>query len=171
MAGIDERPEAARGRRVPGHWEGDVIIGARGASAAITLVGRTTRFTAVLALPEGKDSGRAREALIDCVTGPPGSMKGTLTRDRGGETARHAALTMATGLPVCFAHPRSPWERGGNGSTNRLIREYLPKGTPIPRHRPCLAAIAEELNERPRATLGCLTPREAFQQLLAAPTT
>ena len=98
-------------------------------------------------------------------------MKGTLTWDQGSEMARHAAFTMATQMPVYFAHPHSPWERGSNENTNRLIRDYLPKGTPIPQHQPYLTAIAEELNERPRATLGYLTPREAFQKLLVASTT
>lgn len=171
MVSIDERPKTAQDRRVPGHWEGDLIIGAGGASAAITLVERTTRFTAILALPKGKDSDGVCDALIDYVTGLPELMKGTLTWDQGSEMARHAAFTMATRLPVYFAHPHSPWERGSNENTNRLIREYLPNSTPIPQHQPYLAAIAEELNERPRATLGYLTPREAFQQLLVAPTT
>ena len=109
--------------------------------------------------------------LIDYVTGLPDLMRGSLTWDQGTEMARHAALTMATDLPVYFAHPCSPWERGSNENTNRLICEYLPKGTDIPQHQPYLTAIAEELNEHPRATLDYLTPREAFQKALVASTT
>ena len=94
----------------------------------------------------------------------------TLTWDQGSEMAKHAALTLATDMPVYFAHPRSPWERPTNENTNGLIREYLPKGTHITDHQPYLTAIAEELNERPRAILGYLTPREAFEKLLVAST-
>lgn len=171
MVSIDQRPQEVTGRKVPGHWEGDLIIGAYGRTAAITLVERTTRFVTILALPKGKNADGVCDALIDHITGLPELMKGTLTWDQGSEMARHAAFTMATQMPVYFAHPHSPWERGSNENTNRLIRDYLPKGTPIPQHQPYLTAIAEELNERPRATLGYLTPREAFQKLLIASTT
>ncbi|QUC08318.1 IS30 family transposase [Arachnia rubra] len=171
MVSIDQRPQEVTGRKVPGHWEGDLIIGAYGRTAAITLVERTTRFVTILALPKGKNTDGVCDALIDHITGLPELMKGTLTWDQGSEMARHAAFTMATQMPVYFAHPHSPWERGSNENTNRLIRDYLPKGTPIPQHQPYLTAIAEELNERPRATLGYLTPREAFQKLLVASTT
>lgn len=170
MISIDERPKQANDRRVPGHWEGDLIIGAHGRSAAITLVERTTRFLTILALPKGKDSTGVCDALIEHVNTLPDLMKGTLTWDQGSEMARHAALTMATDMPVYFADPHSPWQRGSNENTNGLIREYLPKGTPIPQHQPYLTAIAEELNERPRATLDYLTPREAFERLLVAST-
>lgn len=132
MISIDERPEEANDRRVPGHWEGDLIIGAHGRSAAITLVERTTRVVTILALPKGKDSAGVCDALIDHVSTLPDLMKGTLTWDQGSEMARHAALTMATDMPVYFAGPHSPWQRGSNKNTNGLIREYLPKGTPIP---------------------------------------
>ena len=171
MVSIDDRPEDVAGRRVPGHWEGDLIIGAHGKTCAITLVERTTRFVSILALPKGKDADGVCDALIEHVTGLPDLMKGTLTWDQGSEMARHAALTMATNMPVYFAHPHAPWERGTNENTNRLIREYLPKGTPITDHQPYLTAIAEELNERPRATLGYLTPREAYERTLVASTT
>ena len=171
MVSIDQRPQEVTGRKVPGHWEADLIIGAYGRTAAITLVERTTRFVTILALPKGKNADGVCDALIDHITGLPELMKGTLTWDQGSEMARHAAFTMATQMPVYFAHPHSPWERGSNENTNRLIRDYLPKGTPIPQHQPYLTAIAEELNERPRATLGYLTPREAFQKLLVASTT
>ena len=167
MVSIDAR-EDLTGRRVPGHWEGDLIIGAHGATAAATLVERTTRFTTILALPAGKDSVHLADALIETADALPAMMRKSLTWDQGSEMAKHAALTLATTLPVYFAHPRSPWERGTNENTNGLIREYLPKGTTITDHQPYLSAIAEELNERPRAVLGYLTPREAFERLLTA---
>jgi transposase, IS30 family len=169
MRSIDARPDIAD-RRVPGHWEGDLIIGAHGRSAAATLVERTTRFTVILALPEGKDSTALADVLIDNANQLPAMMRKTLTWDQGSEMAKHAAVTLATSMPVYFAHPRSPWERGTNENTNGLIREYLPKGTVITDHQPYLTAIAEELNERPRAALGYLTPREAFERLLVAST-
>ncbi len=139
MVSIDDRPEALGDRRVPGSWEGDLIIGKGGKSAAATLVERMSRFVIILAL----------------------------TWDQGSEMARHARLTVATDMPVYFAHPRSPWERPSNENTNGLIREYLPKGTEITDHQPYLNAIADELNDRPRQTLGFSTPREVFTRLLA----
>ena len=169
MVSIDAR-EDLTGRRVPGHWEGDLIIGAHGATAAATLVERTTRFTTILALPAGKDSVHLADALIETADALPAMMRKSLTWDQGSEMAKHAALTLATTLPVYFAHPRSPWERGTNENTNGLIREYLPKGTTITDHQPYLSAIAEELNDRPRASLGFLTPREALERLLVAST-
>ncbi|MVT25421.1 IS30 family transposase [Nesterenkonia alkaliphila] len=165
MVSIDERADLGE-RRVPGHWEGDLVIGAHGRSAAATLVERTTRFTTILALPAGKDSEHLADALIDNADELPVMMRKSLTWDQGSEMAKHAALTLATKMPVYFAHPHSPWERGTNENTNGLIREYLPKGTAIPAHQPYLTTIAEELNERPRAVLGYLTPREAFERLL-----
>lgn len=169
MTSIEAREDIAD-RRVPGHWEGDLIIGAHGKSAAATLVERTTRFTLLLALEQGKDSTAVADVLIETVTDLPASLRRSLTWDQGSEMARHAHLTAATSMPVYFAHPRSPWERGTNENTNGLIREYLPKGTTIPTHQPYLTSIAEELNERPRAALGFLTPREAFERLLVAST-
>ena len=169
MTSIDAREDIAD-RKVPGHWEGDLIIGAHGKSAAATLVERTTRFTVILGLPYGKDAEHLADALINHAQALPEMMRKTLTWDQGSEMAKHAALTLATDMPVYFAHPRSPWERGTNENTNGLIREYLPKGTHITDHQPYLTAIAEELNERPRAILGYLTPREAFEKLLVAST-
>ena len=166
MISIDERDPAVADRRVPGHWEGDLIIGKQGASAAITLVERTSRFTTILALPEGKDSTGVADTLIEHCRELPAMMRKTLTWDQGSEMAQHAALTLATDLKVYFADPHSPWQRPSNENTNGLIREYIPKGEPIPAHQPYLTAIAEELNERPRQALGFLTPRESFQRLL-----
>lgn len=166
MVSISERDPAADDRRVPGHWEGDLIIGKNGASAAITLVERTSRFTTILALPEGKDSTGVADALIEHCTELPAMMRKSLTWDQGSEMARHAALTLATDLPVYFADARSPWQRPSNENTNGLIREYIPKGDIIPTHQPYLTSIAEELNERPREALGYLTPRESFERIL-----
>ncbi len=124
----------------------------------------------LLALPEGKGSASVTDTVIEHVDGLPALMCSSITWDQGTEMARHEALTLATSMPVYFAHPRSPWERGTNENTNGLVREYLPKGTEITGHQPYLTAIADEMNDRPRATLGFLTPREAFDRLLVAST-
>lgn len=166
MVSIEARDPDATDRRVPGHWEGDLVIGAGGGSAVATLVERTTRFVTILGLPQGKNSDALADTLIENADALPAMMRRSLTWDQGSEMARHAALTLATSLPVYFADPHSPWQRGSNENTNGLIREYLPKGTEITSHQPYLDAIAEELNERPRAVLGYLTPREAFERLL-----
>lgn len=166
MVSIDNRPAEASDRRVPGAWEGDLVIGKGGRSAVATLVERHSRFLIMLGLPEGKKADGLADALIDRVTDLPALMRGSLTWDQGTEMARHAQLTLATELPVYFAHPHSPWERPSNENTNGLVREYLPKGTQITSHQPYLDAIADELNDRPRAVLGFLTPREVFTKLL-----
>ena len=169
MVSIEDRPAEVGDRQVPGHWEGDLIIGARGASAAVTLVERTSRFLTILALP-ARDADSLAEVLIANANALPAMMRKSLTWDQGTEMARHAALTLATDMPVYFAHPRSPWERGTNENTNGLIRAYLPKGTEITTHQPYLTAIAEELNNKPRASLGFYTPKEVFERMLVAST-
>lgn len=131
-----------------------------------TLVERTTRFVTILGLPQGKNAGALTDSLIENADVLPAMMRTSLTWDQGSEMARHAALTLATSMPVYFADPHSPWQRGSNENTNGLIREYLPKGIEITSHQPYLDAIAEELNDRPRAVLDYLTPREAFERLL-----
>ena len=151
---------------MPGHWEGDLIVGKGGQSAAVTLVERTTRFLCLLALPDGKAADGVCNVLIDHVRGLPELVRKSLTWDQGTEMGRHAALTLATDLKGYFAHPHSPWERPTNENTNGLIRRYLPNGTDIPTHQPYLTAIAEELNNCPRKCLDFLTPQEAFQRLL-----
>lgn len=166
MVSIDARDPAASDRRAPGHWEGDLIIGKDGASAAATLVERTSRFVTILGLPHGKHADSLADVLIDHVSDMPERIRGSLTWDQGTEMARHAALTVATDLPVYFADPHSPWQRPTNENTNGLIREYIPKGTEITDHQPYLNAIADELNDRPRAVLGYLTPREVYHRLL-----
>ncbi|WP_156485618.1 IS30 family transposase, partial [Tsukamurella pseudospumae] len=153
-------------RRVPGWWEGDLIVGKNGKTAAATLVERTSRYTLILGLPGGKHADGVADVLIDHLAGLPAFMKQGLTWDQGTEMAEHASVTVAADLPIFFAHPRSPWERPTNENTNGLIREYLPKGTEITDHQPYLDSIARELNERPRACLGFRTPREVFEKLL-----
>lgn len=166
MRSISERPAEAEGRRVPGHWEGDLIVGKQGKSAAVTLVDRQSRFTMILALPQGRSAEHVADVLIEHVAGLPELVRKSLTWDQGTEMGRHAAVTVAADLPVFFADPHSPWQRPTNENTNRLIREYLPKGTDIVQHQPYLTAIAEELNTRPRACLGFYTPQEVFHKLL-----
>lgn len=166
MVSIDDRPADATDRRVPGWWEGDLIVGAGNTTAAITLVERSTRYTLILGLPDGKKADGVADVLIDHLQGLPEFMRQGLTWDQGTEMAEHASITVAADLPIYFAHPHSPWERPSNENTNGLIREYLPKGTAITSNQAYLDAIARELNERPRQTLGFYTPREKFEALL-----
>ncbi|SME99762.1 Transposase and inactivated derivatives, IS30 family [Kocuria indica] len=166
MVPISERGEDAAERRVPGHWEGDLIIGKNGASCAATLVERMSGFTGLLALPS-KHAEPTADAVIEYFNELPAMMKASLAWDQGSEMAQHARITLATSMPVYFADPHSPWQRPSNENTNRLYREYLPKGTMIPDHQPYLTTIAEEINNRPRRRLGFLTPTESFARLLA----
>ncbi|GAA1311854.1 hypothetical protein GCM10009591_22530 [Brachybacterium tyrofermentans] len=166
MVPIAERGEDAAKRRVPGHWEGDLFIGKNGTSCAETLVERMSGFTGLLALPSKHAEGTA-DAVIEYFTKLPKMMQASLAWDQGSEMAQHAKVSLATDMPVYFADPYSPWQRPSNENTNRLYREYLPKGTVIPDHQPFLTTIAEEINNRPRGRLGYLTPTEAFARLLA----
>jgi IS30 family transposase len=180
---ISARPAEAEDRAVPGHWEGDLIIGLN-RSAIGTLVERTTRFTMLLHLPrmEGYDiqprvkngpalAGRGAEAVRDAIattiTTLPAQLRQTLTWDRGKEMARHAELRIDTGVQVFFADPHSPWQRGTNENTNGLLRQYFAKGTDLARwNRDELDAVAAALNGRPRKTLGWKTPAEAMNEQL-----
>lgn len=169
MTPIDERPADVDGRAVPGHWEGDTVIGRAGKTAIATLVERTTRYTVILALPGGRrDAQTTADVLITKVTGMPANLVKSITWDQGVEMARHAALTLATNVPVYFANPHSPWERGTNENTNGLLREYFPKGTDITDDQTYLDAVANELNNRPRRILDYQTPAEAFAELLTS---
>ena len=166
MVPIAERGEDAAERRVPGHWEGDLIIGKNGTSCAATLVERMSGFTGLLALPS-KHAEPTADAVIEYFNALPEMMKASLAWDQGSEMAQHVKVSLATQMLVYFAAPHSPWQRPSNENTNRLYREYLPKGTEIPDHQPYLTTIAEEINNRPRRRLGFLTPTESFARLLA----
>ncbi len=161
MVSIDEWPEDARDRKVPGHWEGGLIVGKGGQSAAITLVERTTRFLCLLALPEGKAADGVCDVLVDHVQGLPELVRNSLTGDQGTEMGRHAALRLATELKVYFANPHAPRERPTNENTNGLVRCYLPKSTEIPDHQPYLHRDHRRAEQLPRKCLDLLTPRSA----------
>jgi transposase, IS30 family len=181
---IKERPDEAEDRAVPGHWEGDLIVGL-GSSAIGTLVERTTRFTLLLHLPRMDDQGRprvkngpalaghgaeaVRDAIASTIVTLPHQLRRSLTWDQGAEMAQHAQLRIVTGLPIYFCDPHSPWQRGTNENTNGLLRQYFPKGTDLSRYsRTDLEAVAFTLNTRPRKTLGWRTPAEALDNHLCA---
>jgi IS30 family transposase len=180
---ISQRPAEVADRAVPGHWEGDLILGLD-SSAIGTLVERTSRFTMLLRLPpmNGRDGPRVkngpaltghgaeavRDAIADAITTLPEQLRRSLTWDQGAEMAQHAQLRIDTGLPVYFCDPQSPWQRGTNENTNGLLRQYFPRGTDLARHSADeLAAVAATLNARPRKTLGWRTPTETLNEYLA----
>ena len=180
---ISDRPAEINDRAVPGHWEGDLILGL-GSSAIGTLVERTTRFTMLLHLPriEGHGAGKSvkngpalaghgaeavRDAIAGTISSLPAHLRRSLTWDQGAEMAQHAKLRIDTGLEIYFCDPQSPWQRGSNENTNGLLRQYFPKGTDLSQHGTAeLSAVAHALNTRPRKTLGWRTPTEALDLLL-----
>jgi IS30 family transposase len=181
---ISERPAEVADRAVPGHWEGDLILGT-GRSAIGTLVERSSRFTMLLHLPPqqaddspgaesssartGTGAAAVRDAIADTITTLPEQLRRSLTWDQGIEMAQHVQLRLDTGLQIYFCDPRSPWQRGTNENTNGLLRQYFPKGTDLTRHKAAdLTAVAEALNSRPRKTLGWRTPAEVLNEYLNA---
>nr|WP_209666323.1 IS30 family transposase [Amycolatopsis magusensis] len=168
---ISQRPAEAADRAVPGHWEGDLILGKNNASAIGTLVERTTRFVILLHLPDGHTAEHVRDAMIPAITALPQHLRRSMTWDRGNEMARHPDITLATHMPIYFADPSSPWQRGSNENTNGLLRQYFPKHTDLTTHTADdLATVAAELNNRPRQTLNWRPPARCLRELLSQPT-
>ena len=164
---ISQRPASVEDRAVPGHWEGDLIAGSNGSHIA-TLVERHTRYV-MLAKIDGKDSATVVAALIKQAKKLPTELYKSLTWDRGSEMKNHREFTLATDVEVYFCDPKSPWQRGSNENTNRLLRQYFPKGTDLSVHSQAqLNRVARELNERPRKTLDYETPADRFAACVAS---
>jgi transposase, IS30 family len=167
MVHISQRPAQAADRAVPGHWEGGLIDGKAGGSHIGTLVERTTRFAMLVPLPEGKSAPAVAAALTPVIAGLPDALRRSLTWDQGKEMAMHAQIAVAADCEIYFCDPRSPWQRGSNENTNGLLRQYFPKGSDLSVHSPQhLAEVADELNRRPRKTLGWKTPAGALAEFL-----
>jgi IS30 family transposase len=168
MVNISQRPAEVEDRAVPGHWEGDLLIGKNGRSAIGTLVERTTRFVILLFLPNGHSPSEVERAIVEATQKLPGFIWKSLTWDQGWEMSKHLDITVATGLQVYFCDPASPWQRGSNENTNGLLRQYFPKGTDLSRHdADHLDFVAAQMNRRPRETLGWLRPAQALGHLLS----
>ena len=163
---IRERPAAVEDRAVPGHWEGDLLAGAQNTHIA-TLVERRSRFT-LLVKVTGKDTNTVVSALTKHVRHLPAELRKSLTWDRGMELASHATFTIATNVQVYFCDPQSPWQRGTNENTNRLLRQYFPRGTTLSAYsQGDLNRVARRLNQRPRKTLAFRSPAEVFEESVA----
>lgn len=168
MLSIEERPAEVSDRTVPGHWEGDLILGKYKRSAMGTLVERTTRYTILVPLGNKKDALSVRESYAKAFKTVPNELKKTLTYDQGKEMSQHSQFTIDTGIQVFFAHPGSPWERGTNENTNGLIRQYFPKGTDFTQVSVDeIIEVQRKLNDRPRKVLDYNKPNEVFNYLVA----
>lgn len=167
MLSIEERPAAVADRSVPGHWEGDLVVGAYGRSALGTLVERSTRYL-LLSAPEGKDAHSVRKAFSAQINTLPQALRRSMTYDQGKEMSEHRLFTQDTQMIVYFAHPHSPWERGTNENTNGLLRQYFPKGTDLSKIPAAeRQRVQDELNDRPRKVLNWRTPNEVMTELLS----
>lgn len=171
MVMISDRPPEIEDRAVPGHWEGDLIIGSTSTKSAIgTLVERTSGYLMLLHLPGDHTARTVAGAMIAAMNTLPEQLRRSVTWDQGAEMSRHQEITMATGMPIYFCDPHSPWQRGSNENTNGLLREYFPKGTDLSFHGPgILENVAAELNHRPRKRHGYLTPAEVLATLISNP--
>ena len=168
MVSISERPSEAEDRAVPGHWEGDLVMGKGNRSAIGTLVERSTRFLILLHLAQGHRPKEVEAAMVEATQRLPRVLWKSLTWDRGWEMANHAQIKLATDLDIYFCDPASPWQRGSNENTNGLLRQYFPKGTDLSGYQPdYLEYVSAEMNQRPRKTLAWQTPGEALSQLLS----
>ncbi|HXW31879.1 MAG TPA: IS30 family transposase, partial [Acidimicrobiales bacterium] len=168
MVMISERPAEVEDRAVPGHWEGDLLMGKQ-KRAIGTLVERSTRYVMLFRLPDGHTAPAVRNALAKRIVTLPTELRRSLTWDQGKEMAEHVRFTVDTGVQIYFCDPASPWQRGSNENTNGLLRQYFPHRCEISAYSQAeLNAVARELNGRPRRTLGGLTPSEAFAEAVAA---
>jgi IS30 family transposase len=168
MVMISERPPEALDRAVPGHWEGDLLMGKENQSAIGSLVERSTRFLMLVELPHGRGAEQVRVALTEVIKSLPASLRRSLTWDQGREMAEHIRFRIDSGLEVYFCDPHSPWQRGSNENTNGLLRQYFPKGVDLSTYSAAdLQAAADSLNGRPRKTLGWQTPAERLGEFVA----
>ncbi len=171
MVNISERPAEAEDRAVPGHWEGDLIIGSGSKSAIGTLVERASRFVMLLHLPHGHGADAVQEAMVAAMSQLPATLRRTLTWDQGSEMSNHVQIASALDLEIFFCDPHSPWQRGSNENTNGLLRQYFAKGTDLSIYpADYLDYVATKLNRRPRKTLDWKTPAAALDELLSNPT-